>query len=58
MKDPNVVRTAWVSPELTVYGKVEEITQQTWKKPGVGDGVIICISNNAVAVQSCAPNTC
>jgi len=57
MKERTVVKTAWVKPELTTYGKVEEITQG-WKRVGPGDGVIICIDGNAIAVTSCAPGSC
>lgn len=58
MTDRTDAKTAWVTPELTIYGKVEEITQSTWKRPGLGDGVIVCISDNAIAVESCPPNSC
>ena len=58
MKDRTIVKTAWATPELTIYGKVEEITQDTWKKVGPGDNVIVCINGNAINVVSCAPGTC
>ena len=58
MNDPITAKTAWVTPELTTYGKVEEITQDTWKTLGPGDGVIVCIGDTAVTVSSCAPGSC
>ena len=58
MKDQAVVKTAWVTPELTIYGKVEEITQTIWKKVGPGDGTIICIADTAITVVSCQPGSC
>jgi hypothetical protein len=57
MTEKTTRKTAWVTPELTVYGKVEEITQQ-WKTPGYGDGMIVCIDDNAIVVRSCAPGSC
>ena len=58
MMDQSVPKTAWATPKLTVHGKVEEITQATWKGPGVGDGVIVCIDNTPTPVSTCPPNSC
>jgi hypothetical protein len=51
----SVSKKDWAMPKLTVHGKVEQITQDTWKSPGGGDGVIICIDDNPVSVSTCPP---
>ena len=58
MKSQKTIKTAWTTPELAVYGKVKDITQSTWKAPGGGDGVIICIDDTPISVSTCPPNYC
>ena len=60
MNDSITAKTAWVTPELTTYGKVEEITQDTYKVIGPGDGVIICIGDTTspVSTVSSCPGSC
>jgi hypothetical protein len=58
MKNQNTIKSAWTTPELAIYGKVKDITQDWWKQPGVGDGVIICIDDNPTPVSTCPPDSC
>lgn len=41
----NHAKKIWVSPELCVYGSIEDITQQVFKSVGIGDGVILVQQN-------------
>lgn len=59
MKNQNTVKSVWTTPELAVYGKVKDLTQDDWwKTPGGGDGVVICIDDTPITVSTCPPGSC